>query len=55
MRLKGAGGLHDELRGLERFGQVGELVQFRMCSLDEDCPWNLVDECKKLVQGAAFL
>ena len=55
MRLKGAGGLHDEQRGLEHFGYVGELVQLRLWSLEEDGPWNLVDECEKLGQGAAFL
>ena len=45
MRLKGGGGLHHEQRGLEHCGYVGELVQLRLWPLEEDSPWNLVDEC----------
>ena len=45
MRLKGGGGLHHEQGGLEHCGYVGELVQLSLWPLEEDSPWNLVDEC----------
>ena len=45
MLLEGAGGLHDEQRGLEHFGYVGDLVQLRLWPLEEDSARDLVDEC----------